>query len=330
MSVWRGAQLTGIIPLYECLPPRAVVGLKTLRFLSTGEAEYEETCPDYLDLLCRPHEEAACARAVWQTVQEGNWDQLELLDLPQDSPLVRGEEPPHGAGRLRLVPRGECCIADLSGGFDRYLGRLSANTRRQARVLLREAERAGTTLELATASDIDAFFDDLVALHQARWTAAGKPGCFAAARFRAFHRSLAHAWVPTGHAIIARLAHERRPTAALYGFVTGGKFDFYQSGVALDAGTASHSAGTLAHLLLMRRLAERGVTRYDFLRGSARYKERLATDAVPLIALRMWRPTVRAALHRSSRLIGRALRGGARRAWRRTVGMRSNARHDLE
>ena len=68
------------------------------------------------------------------------------------------------------------------------------------------------------------------------------------------------------------------------------------------------SPGNIAHLLLMRELCARGITRYDFLRGSSDYRARLATERVPLFTLRVWRVTVRATAYHAARTVGKALR----------------------
>jgi CelD/BcsL family acetyltransferase involved in cellulose biosynthesis len=302
VTVWRGTQLIAAIPLYIRGGTGNALGLRRLGFISTGEAEFEETCPDYLDMLCRPGDETSGASVIWQAIERMAWDQLELIDLPEVSPLLHAGVGPTDARRF---PRGVCPIADLTGGFDAYLGRLSANSRQRARRLLRAARRDKAVFELATEADRDQFFEDLVRLHQERWSADGKPGCFAAPRFTEFHRGLAREWLPQGRSILARLSHEGQVHAVLYGFVTGTKFDFYQSGIRLGDTGPFDSPGTTAHLLLMEALAGRGITAYDFLRGSSSYKERLATRQAPLVGIRIWRPTVRAASHRSLRFARR-------------------------
>ena len=224
--------------------------------MSTGEDEREETCPDYLDLLAAPNEGAACADALEGALDATDWECLRLLAIPQDSPLIERSSWMRGPKGM-VTPASVCPIANLAGGFEQYLARLSANPREQSRRLLRHVEGSGAVLELATGATMDAFFDDLVRLHQQRWIAQGKPGCFAAERFTRFHRSLASRWVGTGRSILARLSLNNEAIAVLYGFVTGTKFDFYQSGVATIS-AASRSPGHVAHLLLMRELCERG------------------------------------------------------------------------
>ncbi len=305
VTLWRRGRLVGVVPLYVRRGRGGPFGVRRLGFISTGEAVAEETCPDRLDLLCRPGDEGRCAAAAWAAICELDWDHLTLLDLPEGTPLWAA---PGRPGDLRTESRGPSPRADLVGGFEAYLQRLSPRTRQQARRLLREGERAGARLELVEPDRASSTFDELVALHQARWTGAGHPGVFAAPRFVDFHRRLIGRWLPGGRAVLARLSIGPEPLAVLYGFVTGRTFDFYQSGVRLGPSGRLSSPGILAHLLLIRALSRQGITGYDFLRGSAPYKDRLATHQDPLIAAEAWRPTWRTAVHRAIHRVGRGLR----------------------
>jgi CelD/BcsL family acetyltransferase involved in cellulose biosynthesis len=307
-TVWRGSRLIGALPLYAG-GDRGPFDAPTLRFLSTGEAEWEETCPEYLDLLYLPGEEDTCLAAVSDVVARLTWDKLELLDVSSGSPLVTQFTP---GATVASSARGACPVADLEGGFDAYLARLSPNSRQQARRLLRGAARAGATFELAAPEAGDRAFGDLVRLHQMRWNSEGRPGVFAAPRFTAFHRALVREWLPSGRAILARLAVGEECLAVLYGFRSGGAFAFYQSGVDLSRAGAIDSPGIVAHLLLIKALAQAGVMEYDFLRGRASYKTRLSTRERPVVALQAWRPTLRAGACRSLQLASRAARRGLR------------------
>lgn len=295
LTVWRGERLIGALPLYEGRNGGRIFGARRLAFLSTGEAEFEETCAEYLDLLHLPGEQRCCLdaiRAALLASDELRWEELELCDVSEHTPLLRWQHDFRDVCRTTVTARGVCPIANLSGGFEAYLGQLSPNTRQQSRRLLRQAERHGAVLELAAdAADASKFFQELIRLHQERWTAAGKPGCFAARPFTEFHRQLVGLWVPNGKAVLARLSVGRESLAVIYGFVAGAKFDFYQSGARLDGGLLQ-SPGNVAHLMLMRELAERGVTRYDFLRGSQSYKQRLATEECALVRLHIGRPSL--------------------------------------
>jgi CelD/BcsL family acetyltransferase involved in cellulose biosynthesis len=304
VTLWRGRQLVGALPLY--LDTAHVA--RCLRFISTGEAEYEETCPDYLNLLHLPGEEGACARAAWAAVDAMQWDKLEFLDLPDDSPLLRWREAFAASARLKIAPRGACPMADIGQGFEAYLAQLSSKSRKRARQEIRKVERSGAVLEFASEADAGRYFDDLILVHQHRWTADGWPGCFSAPRFTEFHRCLVREWVGSGRAVLARLSYQGTPCVVLYGFVTGGKFDLYQQGVQLVEKAAIHSPGAAANLLLMAHLAGRGVTCYDFLRGASAFKESLTTTQRLLSSLECRRRSVRVLLDQVLRLLARLRR----------------------
>lgn len=77
VTVWRGSRLIGAVPLYVGRGVGISHGARHLRFISAGEAEHEETCPDYLNLLCLLVEEAVCADANGGEVGRMDWDHPE-------------------------------------------------------------------------------------------------------------------------------------------------------------------------------------------------------------------------------------------------------------
>jgi len=313
ITLWRGRQLAGVLPLYLARGRGGVLSASCLRFISTGEAEFEETCPDYLNLLYRPGEELACTQAAWVAVQAMRWDTLELLDLPADSPLLRWRGNAFPAEKITITERGSCPIANLGEGFETYLAHLSAKTRKRARQEIRKAELSGAVLELVDAAGADSCFDDLVRLHQTRWAAEGKPGCFSAPRFTEFHRQLVRQCSESGRMMLARLSLQGQTQVVLYGFVTDTKFDLYQLGVNPVARTVLHSPGTAANLMLMMKLVSQGVTRYDFLRGNSVFKRSLATEQRDVVRLTCRRLTARAVLDQMHRLSSGLLRKVIRR-----------------
>lgn len=318
----RGGRLVAALPLYDRRPARAWNGGRRLGFIGTGESEREEICSDYLDLLYRPED---CEEATAEVSKlltgplAGEYDYLELTDLSDASPLVRWAVSEGAGHQAETSPRGACPIADLNGGFENYLGRLSANTRQQCRRLMRQAEQAKVAFEVADESRRDEFFEQLVELHQRRWQADGKPGCFSAERFTRFHRELVKKWLPEGRAVLSRLSLAGRPIAVKYGFVLNGKYDFYQSGVLADDAAELKSPGVVSFMYLMRHLAGHGVKTFDFLRGSSSYKQRLATTAQPLVQVRLVRGTWRTGVGRLCSMVRRG-GGKARRLLRERNG----------
>lgn len=291
----QGGELVGALPLYVRRGNYPFSGPRAIRFIGTGEAENEEACPEYLDLLALPDEEAACLDALHTLLLEGDdfpWKALRLDAVGESSALLRLPERLSLQAESQVVEEGTCPIADLNGGWDAYLERLPGDHRSQYRRLLKKATQAGARLELAaTSGQVEAYFEQLVLLHQRRWLAAGKPGCFAAERFRWFHHALAHAWVPTGQAILARLVHDDRTLAVNYGYCLRGRFYFYQSGVRIEEDGAVRYPGLVAHLFLMQALAARGMHEYDFLKGESVYKHKFATASTTLRQVTLERPS---------------------------------------
>lgn len=286
----RDEQLLGILPLYQRRSIRMRDGGERLCFIGTGEDEYEEVCPDYLDLLSMPHAAASCADLAWVTLcgRLGNsYDWMTLAHLSDESALVRSARRDGIRHNLEIRPCGVCPIADLRGGMDEYLMRLSANSRQQARRLIRAARKAGVVFEVAQhADEATMFFQEMIALHQHRWRSVGQPGCFASDRFTEFHSRLVRLWHPQRRVVLSRLRLGAEVIAVKYGFCAGTKYDFYQAGVRLDQGSPIKSPGIVSFLLLMDHLSRHDVETFDFLRGTSNYKQRLATAVQPLVEVR--------------------------------------------
>ena len=293
ITVRRGPDLIGVLPLYQ-RSTSGPWGARQLRFISTGAAEFEETSTEYLDLLHAPQES--------QGVHRGD------LTIPGYVGVGRGSTFPtcplsllswdcaaaceNWSRRARETSAGPCYLFDISGGFEAYLGRLSHENRRQARKLLRAVEQAGMTFELANDEEtIEQYFDQMVALHKQRWAAVGKAGSFAPGMPSSTGR-MAHLLAPSGGGRPARLALGGTPFAVVYGHRVGEKLYCYQQGVVPES-KVLRSPGTAAWLLLMRTMAEQGVTLFDHQRGVTTFKERFATGEHPLAEIRIVKPTLR-------------------------------------
>jgi hypothetical protein len=294
--VRRGERLVGVLPLYVGRKGNLPFAPRRLAFVSTGAAEFEETCTEYLNLLHAPDEASACVTALRPALL-GNldcrWDELDLSHMSEDSPLLELSASCAGSfRRVTVTSPGACHLAYLPDGLEAYLRRLSGDTRKEARKVLQEADRAGMRLELASDPvTIQTFFDQLVSLHRERWIAAGKPGSFAT-RHAEFHGTLARLLVPKGQVVLARLCLGGEPFAVINAHRVRDKLDIYQQGVPRRAGPV-RSPGTAATLLLMARLLEEGVTTFDQLHGSNDFKRRYFKEERRLSRLRVMRPTWR-------------------------------------
>jgi CelD/BcsL family acetyltransferase involved in cellulose biosynthesis len=317
----RDSTLVAAIPLYIGRDRAQIGHPRRLRFLSTGEPPADETCAKSLDVLVaqtdRPLVPLLMDFALRETRSE--WDELDLTAVSPGSPLVEwagsvaATAPGMRSPRLVLDAGGASFVANLEGGVEEYFKRLAPNSRWQGRRLLRDAKASDVVLELADdARSVDLFFDRLIELHQARWQKAGLPGCFSSPLFTEFHRTLAHALVPSGAVVLACLTRAGVPLAGVYGHVAQGKFDCYITGTSIATDPALKSVGTAAHLLLKAQLAQSGIARYDHLPGTTRFKQQYSTDGYDFWRVRVKRLTPRTVVHTIVDIGDRVVRRTAR------------------
>jgi CelD/BcsL family acetyltransferase involved in cellulose biosynthesis len=76
--------------------------------------------------------------------------------------------------------------------------------------------------------------------------------------------------------------------ASTFSFTYSGTFYLYNS--AFAAAAAALSPGIMIVVLLIRRCIEQGMRRFDFLRGTERYKFELGAERLPLHAVKITRP----------------------------------------
>jgi CelD/BcsL family acetyltransferase involved in cellulose biosynthesis len=292
LLIRRGPKLIGILPLYLGWKGKGLFALRRLGFISTGAAEFEETCAEYLNLLHAPTEEASCVEALRPMLcrpEKLGWDELALSELPTGSALLGLASAFTGRFlRTQTAKPGVCHLFSMAGGFEAYLGRLTHENKRQARKMLRDVESDGLEFEVADdRQQLHLFFDQMIELHRERWNALGKPGSFAP-RHAEFHRKTSELLLARGEAVIGRLAHSDRPVGIVFGYRVRDRLDCYQQGFTPWKGRV-RSPGTAAWLLLMRHQAERGVTLFDHLQGNSTFKERFATGQTTVEEFRVVR-----------------------------------------
>ena len=116
----------------------------------------------------------------------------------------------------------------------------------------------------------------LEALHQASWTARGRPGAFANPFFGRFHRALIARGLGRGEIDLFRVAAGSQIVGLLYNFRYRGHSLAYQSGFDYAGASRHQKPGLTCHHEAIRFVARLGVVRYNFLAGDARYKRSLA------------------------------------------------------
>jgi len=198
-------------------------------------------------------------------------------------------------------------LARLRQSKTPYEDSLSANTRRQLRRSLEiYGQQGAVRTEVAPdACTAQRMFDELIELHQRRWTGRGQPGAFASPRRVEFFRALIGRAFPAGAIQMLRVAVGQSTIGVLFNFVQKGKVYFFQSGFNYSQ-ERRLKPGFVTHACAIRHCLEQGFDEYDFLAGDARYKRSLAKDQRPLAWMVFARPRLKLALIARLRAVKRA------------------------
>jgi CelD/BcsL family acetyltransferase involved in cellulose biosynthesis len=228
----------------------------------------------------------------------GEWDEAVLMHLPGDSPRLAALEGTARAAGLRCerVETREGVMIPLPESWEALLKGLSGDRRKQLlrrRRRLAEAGEVGFRWEV-TAADFEERWATVVDLHQRRWHAAGRPGCFSSERFTAFHRRVAQVLLPAGGVRFAVLTLDGRPLACDFYYVYDGSVYAYQAGLDPEEGFRL-SAGTLCISYGIEAAIGEGLREYDFLKGVHPYKADWSSARREQVTLRVSKPGLREA-----------------------------------
>lgn len=260
---------------------RGPVPVKTVHIGTAGEPAEDSVCVESNSLLVAPDDRAAFARGLFAAVNADGpkWEEF-LLDgfVPDDAAPFLDQDASF------FVRREPCPTADLAAirqnGGD-VIAALGKSTRASIRRSIRGFGDV-TTEWSETPDQAAAILDDLIDLHQRRWTESGKSGVFASHRFTGFHRELIPHLMSEGKAFLFRARGDEGTIGCLYGFIEDGRVLFYQSGFGQFA-DSKLSPGLVTHALCMQQCLDRGLREYDFLMGDMRYKRELSTTERELI-----------------------------------------------
>ncbi|WP_095407377.1 GNAT family N-acetyltransferase [Mongoliimonas terrestris] len=217
---------------------------------------------DDLDILVHPDHPSAGQAMLARLVADADWDVLGLEDcLPGAAALTLPVPDSFDDSVEPQAVRPTLALGDA--GFD-------AVPARKRRSLRRSERMAGADLSFAIDDDTDAFLDDLMRLHRARWQARGEDGVLADPAVARFHRDALPRLQVAGLVRLHRLRIEGRPAAAIYALCHRGVTAPYIGG--LDPAFTDVAAGSLAMGHLIRTAAAEGDHTIDFLRGAEPYK----------------------------------------------------------
>jgi CelD/BcsL family acetyltransferase involved in cellulose biosynthesis len=239
---------------------------------------------DYTGFICQPEHEEQAGRAFAAHLLGLDWRELSLECLRASAQRMRCLMDAFTAAGLEIerepmvMPSGVdnaiCPYADLPDEWERYLARLSANTRQRLRRLLRTVD--GTTIRIthADAATLERDVEILLRMWSERWAA--QKGDRLASILASTREELADA-LANDTLFLPVLWRGDAPVAANACLWDRDKREMLFQMGARDPAAEDLSPGMLLHAHTIRTAIAHGCVRYDFLRGDEPYKFSFAT-----------------------------------------------------
>jgi CelD/BcsL family acetyltransferase involved in cellulose biosynthesis len=307
----NGRRLVGLalLGVEECSLLGSLVKVRRVSLLGEGFGG-----ADYLDVLALPEYAGEAASAIFDHLAERvSFDILELDNLAADSPNLPLLEQRFGPGtdfRYRLTPRFVCPQIELDGDWAAILkqSRRADNFKRRLRQL-----RACDGFEyrvITQPEESEAAFERFLKLHEAHWTERGGSDTTGHELLRSFHRDVVVRLAEAGLLRFDELWVEGDCRASIYGLDDGQRYCYYNSGY--DPAWKNASPGLVLLGLSIENAIERGVRRYDFLRGNEGYKFDWANTTRETVSVLITRRGLPATLFIARRQFQTAARAAAK------------------
>jgi CelD/BcsL family acetyltransferase involved in cellulose biosynthesis len=310
LVIRSGANIIAIAPLAS--PSTKLIRfarIRALEFLGTGSVG-----SDYLDIIARQGKEDEALDILQEYLLREEF----VLDLKQ---LVkRGSLAVQLAARLEQkrwnrseIHANVCPFIDLAGhtwkSFQAGLGpKHRYNFHRRLKNLYREFD---ARFECIVSEDRrSTALAALVALHNRRMDERGGSDAFHSSELVGFHEEFTRFALAQGWLRLFVLTLNNNAAAALYGFMYGKKFYFYQSG--FDSRYSSYSVGLVTMGLAIEAAIEGGAEEFDLLHGDEKYKSLWAKGQRDLVRMELSPPTPRAWMYTKTIVLSRLARRAVR------------------
>jgi CelD/BcsL family acetyltransferase involved in cellulose biosynthesis len=272
----RDHRLIAVAPLYVSCHA-SPLRVRRLAFLGDGFVG-----SDHLDFLVDPDYLPGAVDCICEFLinHREDWDYIRLSDANANSVVI-------GWFRRRMIESGMkwrndcssvCPYLTLPKLAEDFRSGLSPKLRKNLKYYARSLEREGRieSVTVERGCEVEHAFNDLLRLHEARFSRRRRRSTFLDSRVRQFHRGVLHALSESGRARIHFLQLNGTRIAALYGFSVGRRFFYYQSGA--DSDYSRFSVGTLLIHSVIENLIRDGYAELDFLRGNESYKQLWSRD----------------------------------------------------
>ncbi len=270
---YRGADAAGI----ALVTRGSAKWIRTAHIGTAGERDADSVCVEYNTLLARPCERLEFAQAMHhELVRQKQSDAIAWDGFEPDDFSVSDQ---NFVWQMFTKPTFYYDLRSVRQSGVEPITRFGDSTRKLIRQNLRDLNEVRIDWS-ETTTDIDAAFDELIIMHQARWQSAGEPGSFVSPTFCNFHRELLHRLVPQRQAAMVRVRAGTKTIGCTILHIDRNRVLVYQGG--WNPGSAK-SPGVINDYCTLLECLHRGYDAYDFMAGESLHKRRMTTHQGELI-----------------------------------------------
>jgi CelD/BcsL family acetyltransferase involved in cellulose biosynthesis len=241
---------------------------------------------DYQDFVTAPGKEKDFFSALLEELKKQGIRSLNLAHLRPDSAVLNFLAPLAGEKGFTVETNREDISfeMDLPATFEAYLESLTTKQRHEVRRKLRRLTEEGNIVyrfvdkEPELSAALETFFRMFVESRQDK-------AAFLTSQMREYFKSLAAATAKTGLLRLGILELDTKPVAEILCFEYQGCMYLYNSGY--DPQYVGLSAGLLSKVLAIKDSIDKGIKKFDFLKGPEPYKAHLGGKEVPLFRCRI-------------------------------------------
>ena len=265
------------------------IGIRTLHVGPAGEPDSESVCVEYNRLLVAPEFEGAFAKLIVEHLESRSGFDQWNVDGIATAKLAAFHQ--HESNlKLRVEPAYGFDFAKAKAEKTNVLTQFKSATRRKVKRSLKELDDVSVEWAATLNEAIDAF-NEMVELHQTRWTSVGKPGSYSSKRFTAFHEELLSKLVPQGRMAFVRVRSGGETIGIVQLFIEHRRALLYQCG--WSNADKTRSPGVVVDYLAMEECLSHGLDAYDFLAFATQHKRHLANMSTDIVWAKKQHPRLK-------------------------------------
>jgi CelD/BcsL family acetyltransferase involved in cellulose biosynthesis len=241
---------------------------------------------DYQDFITAPGKETVFYNALLEDIKSNGVKSLDLAHVRPDSLVLNSLKTIAGEKGLDVsaAPEDVSFEMPLPDTFESYLDSLNTKQRHEVRRKLRrfteegniEYRFIGSGLELTAA--LDTFFRMFVESRQDK-------AAFLTDKMKLYFRAVVQAMSDNGILRLGVLELDKKPVAEILCFEYDNCLYLYNSGY--DPQYVGLSAGVLSKVLAIKYCIDKGIKKFDFLKGAEPYKAHIGGREISLFRCRI-------------------------------------------